>query len=187
MSEAAKVTSIDAIRAFRESLCSFGEDCRAGLTSVDMEVNRAQQWLMRDRVLFWQMEWKRRNQDLSTARAELFRRKLSSVSDEPPDVGEKKELVRVAERRLREAEEKIAAVKRWVNLLQQAISQYHGKSRPLGDKLDSGLPHALNLLDNMTAALDAYIAMAPPPAPDLGPASAAEAPAADSAPKESAT
>ena len=182
MADSASVSSIDAIRAFRESLCLFSEDCRAGLTSVDMEVNRATQWLMRDRVLFWQTEWKRRNQDLSTARAELFRRKLSTVSGETPDLGEKKELVRVAERRLLEAEQKIAAVKRWVNLLQQAISRYHGKSRPMADKLESAVPHALALLDNMTAALDAYIAMAPPstsPPPD-----AAATAAADTAPKE---
>jgi hypothetical protein len=177
MADSASVSSIDAIRSFREALCAFGEDCRAGLTSVDMEVNRAQQWLMRERVLHWQMEWKRRNQELSSARAELFRRKLSSVSGETPDVSEKKELVRIAERRLLEAEEKIVAVKRWVNLLGQAISRYHGKSRPLADKLDSAVPHALTLLDNMTAALDAYIAMAPPSmAPPPAPAASETAP-----------
>jgi hypothetical protein len=182
MADSASVSSIDAIRAFREALCLFGDDCKAGLTSVDMELNRAQQWLMRERVLYWQTEWKRRNQDLSAARAELFRRKLSTVSGETPDISEKKELVRTAERRLQEAEVKMANVKRWVNQLQQAIARYHGRSRPLADKLESAVPHALTLLDNMTAALDAYVAMAPP-STGLPPDSAATKPA-DTGPKE---
>ena len=185
MGESAAVSSIDAIREFRECLCTFGEDCRMALTTVDMELSRAQQWLTRDRVLYWQAEWKRRNLDVGNAKAELFRRKLSSASGEPPDLGEKKELLRIATRRLHEAEEKLESVKRWVGLLQQAVSHYHGRSRPLGDKLDSALPHALTLLDNMTTALDAYIAMAPPSAPSIpAPSSAA---ASESGPKEIAS
>jgi len=184
MSDSASVRSIDAIREFREALCVFGEDCRAGLTSVDMELNRAQQWLMRDCALHWQSEWKRRNQEVSMARTELFRKKLASVSDEPPDLGEKKEALRIAERRLEEAEKKIATVKKWNHQLQQAISQYHGKSRPLGDKIESALPHALTLLDNMTAALDAYIALRAPSAPDAPPppSAASTSPSTESAP-----
>jgi hypothetical protein len=172
MGDGARVSSIDAIREFREAFCGFSEDARAALTAVDMEVHRAVQWLTRDRVLHWQMQIKRCNQDVSTARTELFRRKLASVSGEPPDVSEKKELLRIAQRRLQEAESKLEAVKRWVPVLQHAISEYHSKARPLGDKLDSDLPHALALLDRMSTALDAYIALAPPSTPEPPPAAA---------------
>ena len=145
------------------------EDCRAGLTSVDMEFRTgAQQWLMRDCILYWQAELKKRNQEVGNARTELFRRKLASVSNEPPDLGEKKELLRRAERRLEEAEQKMKAVKRWEHQLQHAMGVYLGKARPLGDKLDSALPHALTLLDNMTAALDAYISLSAPSSASVG-------------------
>src|SRR5207245_1574914 len=98
-------------------------------------------------------------QDVSTARTELFRRKLSSASGEPPDVSEKKEALRTAQRRLQEAEAKLEAVKRWVPLLQHAISEYHSKGRPLGDMLGSEMPNALAILDRMSEALEAYIAI----------------------------
>ena len=164
----AGVNSIDVIRVFRDGLCLFGDDCRAGLTAAEMDAHRASNWL-RDRMADWQLQLKRRKQDLSNAQAELFRMKLSSAHSEPPGVTEKKELVRKAQRRVEEAEQKIVAIKKWMPVLQHAIEEYHGRSRGLTDILESGVPHALAMLDRMTEALDAYISLAPPPAPVAAP------------------
>ena len=80
-------------------------------------------------------------------------------------------MVRVAKRRLVEAEEKLEVVRKWIPVFQQAVFEYQSRARPAGDMLESDLHAAVALLDRMTTALDAYLATAPPPGTRREPAS----------------
>ena len=77
MADAAKVGSIDAIREFREALGTFIEDARNGLTSVEMENRRLNEWVKNTQRLYWLNEVKRRREKMNEIRGELHRRKLS--------------------------------------------------------------------------------------------------------------
>ena len=77
MSQSANVTSIEAIKEFRSSLCRFGEDVQNALGVAEMEIRRALGWVLHEQPTYWQMRIKRRKQDLSDAQAELFRREAS--------------------------------------------------------------------------------------------------------------
>jgi hypothetical protein len=162
MSESANVTSIEAIKDFRASLCRFGEDVRNALGEVEMEIRRALDWILHQQPAFWQMQIKRRKEDLSQAQAELFRRRLQAGPGREVHDTEQKEAVRAAQRRLLEAEQKLETVKKWGPAFQHAVSEYQARARPTGDMLGSELQKALALLDRMTGALDAYVNMAPP-------------------------
>ena len=152
MADAAKVTSIDSIREFREALASFIEDARNALTAVEMENRRVNEWVKNTQRLYWINEVKRRREKMNEIRGELHRRKLSGAGDT-----EAKEQVRIANARLRVAEEKVEIVKKAAPVLQHAIDEYLGLARPLGDMLTGDLEHAMGLLQHMADALDAYI------------------------------
>jgi hypothetical protein len=167
MSSSANVKSIESIRDFRISLTNFSEDARNALSAVEMEVRRIRDWLQRDQFGYWQAQIKRRNELLAMARAELFRRRLSQSNSDAISDTEQKENVRIAQRRLEEAEDKLQTVKRWVPVLEHAIAEYHSASQPLGDRLTGSLQHSLVLLDRMLASLEAYLATAPPETPSV--------------------
>jgi hypothetical protein len=162
MSQSANVTSIDSIKDFRASLCRFAEDTKNALGAMEMEIRRTSEWLLHDRPMYWQNEIKRRKESLSMAQSELFRRRLQAGPGREVKDTEQKEAVRIAQRRLVEAEDKLERVKKWAPVFQHAVSEYQARARPTGDMLESDVRLALELLDRMTNALDAYVTMAPP-------------------------
>lgn len=163
MAESARVHSIEGIQDFRASLCEFGEEVQHALGAVDMEIRRASDWLRHDRLMYWQREVRRRDQEIAQARSDLHRKNLSRASGYVPDVSEQKEALRIAQHRMREAELKVERVRKWGPAFQHAVAEYQGQARPLGDMMTGDLAKALALLDRMLAALDAYVTMAPPP------------------------
>jgi hypothetical protein len=183
MSQSANVRSIQAIRDFKAALATFAEDARNALSSSEMEVRRTRDWLNRDQLVYWQTQVKRRNEELSMARTELHRRRLSQQGSDAISDTEQKENLRIAQRRVTEAEEKVKLVKKWVPVLEHAIAEYHSTSQPLGDRLTGALVNSLSLLGRMINTLESYVATAPPSvelsmgalAPDAAPASAAAA------------
>jgi len=157
MSDSARVKSVDALRDFREALATFIEDARSALTSVEMENRRMTEWVNQTQRFYWANEVKRRREKMNEIRGELHRKKLSGAGDT-----EAKELVRIANSRLREAEEKVEIVKKAAPILQHAIDEYLGLARPLGDMLTGDLENALGKLERMADALDKYLATSLP-------------------------
>jgi hypothetical protein len=159
----ANVRSVDALRDTKAALITFAEEARVSLDSFEMELRQLRNWLERDQLSYWRSQVKRGQELVAMARSELFRRQLSqseAVSDT-----EQKEALRLAKRRLEEAEDKVERIKKWTPVLEHAISEYHSQSQPLGDRLSGSLVASLATLDRMIAALESYIDLAPPTAP----------------------
>ena len=159
----ANVRSLDALRHFKSALIAFADESRVSLDSVEMEIRQFRNWLERDQLSYWRSQIKRGQEMVAMAKSELFRRQLSqseAVSDT-----DQKEALRKAKRRLQEAEEKVELIKKWIPVLEHAISEYHSQSQPLGDRLSGGFLGTLASLDRMIAAIDAYASLAPPSAP----------------------
>ena len=152
MADAAKVKSVDALREFREALLTFIDDARNALTAVEMENRRVSEWVNHTQKFYWINEVKRRREKMNEIRGELHRRKLSGGGET-----EAKEAVRIANARLREAEEKVEIVRKAAPVLQHAIDEYLGLARPLGDMLTGDLEKALGMLERMATALDDYL------------------------------
>ena len=167
MSDSANVRSVEAIQRFRVVLANFAEDARTALGSSEMEVRRTRDWLARDQYSYWQGQVKRRNEALAIARTELFRRRLSQSNSDAISDTEQKENLKHAQMRVREAEDMVERIKKWVPVLEHAIAEYHATSQPLGDRLTGSLVNSLSLLDRMVATLDSYLTLAPPSTPTL--------------------
>jgi hypothetical protein len=162
MSEFARVTSIEALKDFRADLCTFGERAQEGLSSVQMQIQRAFDWLDQQ-AKDWRREVRRWEEAVAQARAELARRKMIRIGDRAPDCTEQEDILRAALRRLDEAEDKLAKTSRWLPHFRRAVEEYQGPARQLAGFLEGEQPRALALLDQKIDALEAYARLAAPP------------------------
>ena len=177
MSSQASVHSIDALKDLRVALALYGEDTLGALGAVEAEVRRTLRWLQEERPVYWQDQIKRRREQVSTARAEVFKKNLQKRADYNPPMSEQKENLRKAEASLQDAEKRLAAVRKWQPLFKQAVLEYHASIQRLKDLAAADVPRAVNLLTRMIDALEAYLRVAPPSGLEALAASRPRAPA----------
>jgi len=163
MRQAARVLSTDALRDFQAALASYSAKARESLRAALMDIRHVLDWLERQLAL-WQREAERRHEEVLRCRNELTLARSAPESYRHA-VTEREIDLRKAQARLREAEEKVAHVRRWRRALPQALNEYELPMRRLGGFLDGDARHALAVLDVRIAALDAYVALAAPDAP----------------------
>ncbi len=173
MFHSARLQSVQALGDFQTALQRFRQDAARALDSVSMEARRAFDWLD-ERLALWQEERRRREDGVAHAKEELARRKMVKLFGREPDTSEQEKALRLAVARLREAEEKIEACRRWGPVSRRAADDYQGQARQLAAVLEADLPRSIALLGRRIEALDAYLTAAPPAPPVLPPRVEAE-------------
>lgn len=169
MSQSAQVNSLDALKALHAALARYAPEAQEALGAAEMEIRRVFEYLENQRK-YWLRQIDRRREDVNRARSDLAHARALRRGERSGYV-EQEIAVMKAQKRLREAEEKIVTIKRWVLQLPQAINEYEGPARRLSGLLDSELKQGLAVLDNKIAVLEAYTAVQiaePPPAPQGG-------------------
>jgi hypothetical protein len=162
LSSQADVRSIDALKEFRAILALYAEEAQGALGAVKMEAKRTLRWVQQDRKSYWSEQIKRRREQVTSARAEVARRKLAKTPEHTPAFSEQKELLRRAEAGLREAEMKVALIKKWEPALQQAVLELYAGIRRIGDLAATDVPRASMLLGRLVDALEAYTRVVAP-------------------------
>jgi len=163
MQGSAQVQSLAAIDAFRAALAHFGDEAGQALSNLRMDVQRFVEWLEHDQLIHWQHEIRRREERVAEAKNDLHRC-LSATIDprRTPSCYQEKKVLAAAKARLEEAEEKLAAVRRWIPQVQQAVFQFLARTQPLADALASDLPSAIAHLRAIVGRLEEYLAVEPP-------------------------
>jgi hypothetical protein len=162
MSSQATVHSVEALKGFRGALALYGEDTLASLGAVEAEVRRTVLWLEQNRPAYWHEQIKRRREEVSIAKAEVFRRKLQKRPDYTPAMSEQVENLRKAEASLQDAEKRITLVRKWQPRLQHAVLEYHASVQRIKDIAATDIPNAALLLGRIVEALEAYLRVQPP-------------------------
>ncbi len=153
MADSAKVSSVDAIEAFRASLVLYLAKAKPALEQVSAEVSRTRAWVQTSQRAHWEHELKLRRRKLEEANAELFNARLSQFQN---STLLHTMAVQKAQRAVAEAETKLAMLKKWSRdmesraepLLKQ-IEQFQGY---LATELAKGAVH----LEQIVKTLDAY-------------------------------
>jgi hypothetical protein len=169
-SSQANVHSIDALKDLRTALALYGEDTLAALGAVEAEVRRTVRWLQEERPYYWQEQIKRRREQVSLAKSEVFRRQLQKRPDYTPPMSEQMDNLRRAEASLQDAEKRLAMVRKWQPALQHAVLEYHASVQRLKDLAATDVPSAVNLLTRLIDALEAYLRVQPPTGTGIEPA-----------------
>jgi hypothetical protein len=163
MSRTARVQSIEALEQFRAALSIFTEQAGQSLATVRADAERFLNWLGHDRLKYWQHQIRVRDEQLAEAKSDLHRCLAATIDPHrTPSCHQEKKLVALAKRRLEEAEEKLAAVKRRASLVEEAILDFHAHAEPLAGALLSDLPQAVAHMDRLIARLIEYAQLAPP-------------------------
>jgi hypothetical protein len=173
MANAARVESLDALRAFRIAMCKFQEAANLALADAEGEVQRALVWLETEQQSYWQGQIRKRTELVVRAKEAVRMKKAfkNSVGSRDSAVDEEKALAQ-AMRRLEEAEHKLVATRNWSKKLAREISLYTGAVQRFATTVQSDIPLAVTQLDRMVAALEAYLALSAPGSPAAAPASA---------------
>jgi hypothetical protein len=172
MNPSAHVGSIDALQALHDALATFGPEGQEALGAAEMEIRRVLDSLQ-VQLKNWQRQVEKRQEDVNRARADLaYKRSLNRGENRA--CSEQELLLRKAQDRLREAEEKVRVTRHWVMILPQHIHEYQGHARRLAGLLDTDLKRGLTTLQNKINVLLAYTAVrpsveAPPVAPRPSP------------------
>jgi hypothetical protein len=155
MTASAHVQSLEALRHLHGAFAELGVEGREALAAAALELQRALDGL-RDQLAYWRRQVDRRQEDVNRARADLAYSR--SVRDGPASSGcvEQEIALRKAQQRLREAEDKVKVVRRWLTQLPQEIDDFQGPARQVGGMLEANLRHFLAILQGKIDTLAAY-------------------------------
>ncbi len=170
MADRAHVTSTDAIEAFRARLIVYLAKTRPTLEEISGEVYRTRVWLQTDQRRFWGDQLRARRKKLDQLQAELLSARMSSM--QMPGSAQLM-AVRKAREAVREAEEKMAALKHWDRELDSRTEPLLRQMGGLEHSLINDLPKAIAYLDQVLKSLEAYAeTKAPRPRPPVADAPA---------------
>jgi chromosome segregation ATPase len=153
MATQAQITSVEAIELFRAALIVFTSQARPALEEISGEMTRTRLWLQNDQRRFWENERRIRSKKLEQAQQELFSARLSQFQ-------ESTSLLMMAVHRtqhaVREAEEKLARLKRWDRELENRAAPLLKEVEQLHGFLTAEMPRAVAYLGQVVRTLDAY-------------------------------
>jgi hypothetical protein len=162
MVEAARVQSVDDIRAFRGVLVKFTEEAQTALISAEAELIRTASWLEGQQTAHWQDEVRKRTAIVGKCKDAIREKRLYKDSTGTyPSAHEEEKALRVAQHRLEEAEQKLAATKKYVRVLQREILLYKGQVQRFSTVAQVDLPQAIAWLDRVMMKLQAYAELRP--------------------------
>lgn len=159
MAERAQVTSFEAVESFRADLIVFLSRARAVLEEASDDVLRTRLWVQNDQRRLWENETRVRGRKLEEARAELFNAKLSQFQE---STALQLMAVQRAERAAREAEAKLALLKKWDRELENRTDPLVKQVTQLHGFLTTDMGRAVAYLAQVVKALEAYADVAAP-------------------------
>lgn len=153
MAEHAKVSSIDALEAFRVDLIKYVERARVALEDAGGEVRRTQTWLEVDRTGHWNSQIRLRKKQLEAAEAELYSVTITSPTESHAF---QKMGVLKARRRLEEAEEKMLVLKKWRRNYDNRVTPLLRQLDPMHFLVERTLHAGIHSLGELVKTLQAY-------------------------------
>ena len=160
MSGYARIDSVDSLRMFRGVLVKFAETAQVSLADAEGEMQRVLMWLETEASTYWNGQIRKRHEAVEKCKDMVRQKKLfKSPTGSTQSAVEEEKALRIAQKRLEEAEEKLKNVKRYTPRLQKEISIYKGGVQRLSTTVSADIPVAISRLDKMCAALEAYAAL----------------------------
>lgn len=157
----ASIQSPDVIKDFRGKFIKFDALSRQALEGIRGDGHRVSEWL-RGQCSYWTKELKKRHDDYERARLAFnIAKDVHNVYGKASSVDERKEMAR-CQRLKEEAEQKLAASKKWSMHLDREIEKQMGAINVLAGMLESSTPQALSKLNQLVEKLEDYLRAAPP-------------------------
>jgi len=160
MAEQAKITSVEAIDSFRAALVLYLSRARPALEEISAEIVRVRTWLQNDQCRLWENELRVRRRKLEEAQQELFSARISSFQE---STSLQSMAVQRWQRSVREAEEKLARLKRWEQELDNRSEPLVKQAEQFQTFLLTEAPKAIAYLGEIVKTLESYTDIGPKP------------------------
>lgn len=158
MSQGAQVGSVAAIEAFQAALATYIDESKQALTMIDLEIRRAVDWVRIDRAEHWKHEIRRAGEAVNRAKDDLHRCiSFKSMENYTPSCVDERKALQRAQERLRHAEMKAEAVRKWTRAMQHELNEYAGRIVQFNAALEGDIPKAIATLGRILDTLDRYI------------------------------
>jgi chromosome segregation ATPase len=170
----ARVTSVDALEAFRASMIIFVNKSNSSLDQALDEIRRTRSWLQHDQRTHWENEVRRRARALQQAEQELVSARMAKALD---NLATQQAAVHKAKQALDEAQDKMRKVKLWIRDFDGQVEPMAKGLNGLRAYLDHELPQGIAYLAEVQKIMQAYLetGKAPGSPPTAAPAAAAPA------------
>ena len=169
MNEGAGVHALDALREWHAALTTFRSEAGNAVNSMIMSLQQVERFLD-EQQQYWRAEKRRAEEKVHQAKNDLQARKFQDWTGHEPDTTVQEKALRKALARLEFVEERLEAVRRWMQKMPTAIEDiFNGPARSMQYFLDGNVPRGLALLSRQIDALDRYVGLAAEPAPTLAP------------------
>jgi len=163
MSTQAEVKSIDTLAFVKAALAAFGHETGQSLAEVEMQAQRAVDWICIDQAAYWKTEVRRAADGVNQAMKDLQHcRTFKKVGNNEPSCIEEKKALEKAKKRLARAEAKAEAVRRWTPVVRQQFQETGVRMTRFREVIDIDCPKAVARLERMLRSLDHYAHTAPP-------------------------
>ena len=149
----AKVTSVDALDAFRASLIICVTKARTAVDAVRDRVRRTRNWLQNDQRVHWEGEIRRRQRKLDQAVQDLYSARMAKMTGA---IAIREAEMRKTKAAVEEATLKLRNVKKWNQNFDAAADPLVKKLDGLRDFLDQEMPDAITFLYRVRDILEAY-------------------------------
>ncbi len=157
MTDQADVKSIDTLAFVKTAFAAFAHETGQALSEVEIQGQRAVEWITVDQAAFWKAETRRMADLVNKAIKDLEHcRTFKKVGDNQPSCIEEKKALEKAKQRLARAEEKAEAVRRWTPVVQQQFREACVRLVRFREVIDVDCPKAMAELERMLRSLDAY-------------------------------
>ncbi len=158
----AKITSVDALEAFRSALIVYVSKARPALEEVTADVLRLRLWLEDEQRAHWEAQMKRRAKEMEMAQSALFSARLGNLREE---TAAEQMAVHRAKRRVEEADTKLRLLKKWVREFDSRVLSLAKQTEKLHTILANDMTQAVAYLTQALNTLAAYVDIAPPSEP----------------------
>jgi hypothetical protein len=161
----AKVEDLDAIKSLKRALWKFAEAANVALGDAEGEMNRALLWLEGEQRAYWEGQVRKRHELVERCKEAVRMKKIfkDSAGRQQTAVDEEKAL-KVAQKRLEDAEQKVVAVKKHTAKLRKETLLYKGHVQRFATAVQNDLPMASAQLDALLDRLQKYVAFDVPEA-----------------------
>ena len=163
MSTQADVKSLDTLAFVKAAFAAFAHETGQAVAEVELQGQRAVDWIVVDRAAHWKAECRRANDAVTKAMQDLEHcRTFKKVGNNQPSCIEEKKNLEKARRRLEACERKAEAVRRWTPVVQQQFRETCVRLVRFREVIDVDCPKAMARLEKMLKSLEAYGSVAAP-------------------------
>jgi hypothetical protein len=159
MTQDLDLREIQTLVELKAAISRFANGTQEALRLAEAEIGRTSEWL-HERIGHWQHELERARDELAAARTALERCLRSGYYDRdghyyPPNCSSEERAVERARMRLHECEDNLRNAQAWRNRLEQAVDEYHRKTRRLNELSGAHSDMAKAQLEQLRAKYEA--------------------------------